>query len=108
MEMLNFIYTDITDGTRKFITSTIHVSNSFAVTNISCTIECLSNYDITDGSYVIIDATAPLLSLIGQDGAIVPRGSDFEYLGAVASDASYDLDIIVNSTGTIDTDNIGT
>ena len=68
----------------------------------------VSNYDITDGSYVIIDATAPLLSLIGQDGAIVPRGSDFEYLGAVASDASYDLDIIVNSTGTIDTDNIGT
>ena len=77
------------------------------VENSTSTIH-VSNYDITDGSYVIIDATAPLLSLIGQDGAIVPRGSDFEYLGAVASDASYDLDIIVNSTGTIDTDNIGT
>ena len=77
------------------------------VENSTSTIH-VSNYDITDGSYVIIDATAPLLSLIGQDGAIVPRGSDFEYLGAVATDASYDLDIIVNSTGTIDTDNIGT
>ena len=67
------------------------------VENSTSTIH-VSNYDITDGSYVIIDATAPLLSLIGQDGAIVPRGSDFEYLGAVASDASYDLDIYRTSS----------
>ena len=68
----------------------------------------VSNYDITDGSYVIIDTTAPVLSLVGQDGAIIPKGSDFVDLGASATDASYDLDTIVYSDDTINTNDNGT
>ena len=67
--------------TLKNLTNTIHVSN----------------YDITDDSYVFVDTTAPVLTLLGQDGAIVPTGSDFEYLGASVSDASLDSDIIVDT-----------
>ena len=66
-----------------------------------------SNYDITDGSYVFVDTTAPVLTLLGQDGAIVPTGSDFEYLGASVSDASLDSDIIVSTTNQLSTSNPG-
>ena len=67
----------------------------------------VSNYDITDDSYVIVDTIGPELSLIGQDGAIVAVGSVFEYLGAVASDASYDSDIIVYTEDTVGTSGTG-
>ena len=77
--------------TLKNLTSTIHVSN----------------YDITDDSYVFVDTTAPVLTLLGQDGAIVPTGSDFEYLGASVSDASLDSDIIVDTRNQLSTSNPG-
>ena len=77
--------------TLKNLTNTIHVSN----------------YDITDDSYVFVDTTAPVLTLLGQDGAIVPTGSDFEYLGASVSDASLDSDIIVDTRNQLSTSNPG-
>ena len=63
----------------------------------------LSDYDITDDSYVLVDTIGPRLSLLGGESVTIAVGSTFNDVGAIATDLSFDSDIIVYSTDSVDT-----
>ena len=65
----------------------------------------VSDYDITDDSYVLVDTIGPRLSLLGGESVTIAVGSTFNDVGAIATDLSFDSDIIVYSTDSVDTSN---
>ena len=68
----------------------------------------VSDYDITDDSYVLVDTIGPKLSLLGGATVTVAQGYTFNDVGAIATDLSFDSDVIVYSTDSVDTLNTGT
>ena len=68
----------------------------------------LSDYDITDNSYVLVDTIGPKLSLLGGATVTVAQGYNFNDVGAIATDLSFDSDVIVYSTDSVNTLNTGT
>ena len=108
-------FTNITAGGSTNFTVTVRANDtnenatfSITMTNSSGNQISISNADIEDGSYVTIDTINPEISLIGTENIILIRGTNFTDSGAIASDTSYDENIIVYSTDTVNTNTIGT
>ena len=54
------------------------------------------------GSSIIIDNTAPTITLVGNNNTVVPTNSSYTDPGAIASDLSYAGDIAVTGTSNFD------
>ena len=54
---------------------------------------------------MIVDTIGPRLSLLGGESVTIAVGSTFNDVGAIATDLSFDSDIIVYSTDSVDTSN---
>ena len=54
----------------------------------------------------VVDTTAPVITVTGDNPASVELGTAYEDAGATATDASGDVTVV--SSGTVDTDTVGT
>ena len=52
---------------------------------------------------MLVDTIGPRLSLLGGESVTIAVGSTFNDVGAIATDLSFDSDIIVYSTDSVDT-----
>ena len=99
------------------LTLLYEISSSIADTNSLEFTITITNEDNTatitfteanlSGSSIIIDNTAPRITLVGNNNTIVPTNSSYADPGAIASDSSYVSDIHIDGTHNFDSTKSG-
>ena len=88
------------------VDSSVSDTNSLAFTINASNEDGLKTVIFTEanllGSSIIIDNTAPTITLVGNNNTVVPTNSSYTDPGAIASDLSYAGDIAVTGTSNFD------
>ncbi len=112
--LLGRSFTNTTTGGSATFTGTVQSGDdgdatfSITVTNSTGGQISVTNADITDGSYVTIDTTAPSITLKGANNTRIATNSPYTDPGATATDASYATSSVqVSGAGNVNTTIVG-